>query len=68
VQTYDKTIALPAVIHGCERWNLRLREEYRLKVFEKKNLNIILDPRGMRMGNGESIIMRNFIDSIVHTV
>ena len=35
VNTY-KTIILPVVLYGCETWSLALREEHRLRVFEKK--------------------------------
>jgi hypothetical protein len=29
-----KTIILPVVLYGCKTWNLTLREEHRLRVFE----------------------------------
>jgi hypothetical protein len=35
-----KTIILPVVLHGCETWSLTLREEHRLRVFEKRVLRI----------------------------
>ncbi|KAJ4446286.1 hypothetical protein ANN_12981 [Periplaneta americana] len=31
-----KTVVLPVVLYGCETWTLTLREEHRLRVFEKK--------------------------------
>jgi hypothetical protein len=31
-----KTIILPVVLYGCETWSLTLREEHRLRVFEKR--------------------------------
>jgi hypothetical protein len=31
-------IILPVVLHGCETWSLTLREERRLRVFEKRVL------------------------------
>jgi hypothetical protein len=43
-QTYRVTspvhdlIILPVVLHGCETWSLTLREERRLRVFEKRVL------------------------------
>ena len=43
-----------------------LREEHRLKVFEKKILSKYLDPRRMRMGNRESFVMRNSVICIIH--
>jgi hypothetical protein len=30
-----KTVILPVVLYGCETWSLTLREEHRLRVFEK---------------------------------
>jgi hypothetical protein len=30
-----KTIILPIVLYGCETWSVTLREEHRLRVFEK---------------------------------
>jgi hypothetical protein len=33
--TIYKTILLPVVLFGCETWSLTLREEHRLRVFEK---------------------------------
>jgi hypothetical protein len=33
-----KTIILPVVPYGCETWSLTLREEHRLRVFEKRVL------------------------------
>ena len=32
-----KTIILPVVLYGCETWSLTLREECRLRVFEKES-------------------------------
>ena len=32
-----KTIILPVVLYGYETWSLTLREESRLRVFEKKD-------------------------------
>jgi hypothetical protein len=31
-----KTITLPVVMYGCKTWSLTLREEHRLRVFEKQ--------------------------------
>jgi hypothetical protein len=36
-----KTIILPVVLYGCETWSLTLREEYRLRVFDKRVLRRI---------------------------
>jgi hypothetical protein len=42
-----KTIILPVVLYGCETWSLTIREEHRLRVFEKRILEY-LDPGGMK--------------------
>jgi hypothetical protein len=44
-----KTIILPVVLYGCETWFLSVREEHKLRVFEK------------RREGGESCITRSFI-------
>jgi hypothetical protein len=36
-----KTIILPVILYGCEIWSLTLREENRLRVFEKRALRRI---------------------------
>ena len=33
-----RTIILPVVLYGCETWSLTLKEERRLRVFEKRVL------------------------------
>jgi hypothetical protein len=33
-----KKIILPVVLYGCKTWSLKLREECRLRVFEKRIL------------------------------
>jgi hypothetical protein len=35
-----RTVILPVVLYGCETWSLTLREEHRLRVFEKGVLRI----------------------------
>jgi hypothetical protein len=40
-----KTIILPVVLYGCETWSLTLREEQRLRVFEKSVLRRIFGPK-----------------------
>jgi hypothetical protein len=43
-------------IYGCETWSLTLREEHRLRVFEKRVLRKIFGPRGMkRQEDGEKL-------------
>jgi hypothetical protein len=41
-----KTIIVPVVLYGCETWSLTLREEHRLRVFEKRVLRRIFGPKG----------------------
>ena len=41
----EVTIILPVVLYGCETWSLTLREEHRLRVFEKRVLRRIFGPR-----------------------
>jgi len=36
---------LPAVLYGCESWSLILREERRLRVFEKRLLRRLFGPK-----------------------
>ena len=40
-----KTIILPVALYGCEAWSLTLREECRLRVFEKRILRRIFGPK-----------------------
>jgi hypothetical protein len=44
VKIYE-TIILPVVLYGCETWSLTLREEHRLRVFEKRVLRRIFGPK-----------------------
>jgi len=39
-----RTIILPVVLYGCETWSLILREERKLRLFEKKALRRIFGP------------------------
>ena len=55
-----RTIILPVVLYGCKTWSLTLREESKLRVFEKKVLRRIFGPRrdevtgdGRRLHNEE---------------
>ena len=41
----------PVVLYGYETWSLKLREESRLRVFEKRILRRIFEPK--RDENGE---------------
>jgi hypothetical protein len=40
-----KTVILPVVLYRCETWSLTLREEHRLRVFEKRVLRGIFGPK-----------------------
>ena len=40
-----RTIILPVILYGCETWSLTLREERKLRVFEKMVLRRIFGPR-----------------------
>jgi hypothetical protein len=40
-----KIIILPVVLYGCETWFLALREEHRLREFEKRVLRRIFGPK-----------------------
>jgi hypothetical protein len=40
-----KTVILPIVLYGCETWSLTLRDEHRLRVFEKRMLRRIFGPK-----------------------
>jgi hypothetical protein len=41
----NKTIIFPLVLYGCETWSLTLREEHRLRAFEKRVLRMIFGPK-----------------------
>jgi hypothetical protein len=47
-----KTIILPMVLYGCKTWSLTLREEHRLRVFEKIVLRRIFGPKRDEMVGG----------------
>jgi hypothetical protein len=40
-----KTVILQLALYGCETWSLTLREEHRLRVFEKRVLRRIFGPK-----------------------
>jgi hypothetical protein len=40
-----RIIILPVVLYGCKTWSLTLREERRLRVFEKRVLRIVFGPK-----------------------
>jgi hypothetical protein len=40
-----KTIVLPVVLYGCEKWSLTVGEEHKLRVFEKRVRRRIFGPK-----------------------
>ena len=52
-----KTIILPVVLYGCEKWSLTLRETCILRVFENRITRKILGPK--RNENGEWRMLYN---------
>ena len=40
-----RTIILPVVLYGWEKWSLTLREERRLRVFENRVLRRVFGPK-----------------------
>jgi hypothetical protein len=40
-----KNIILPVVLYGYETWSLTLREEYKLRVYENRELRRIFGPK-----------------------
>jgi hypothetical protein len=49
------------VLYGCETWYLTLREEQRLRVFEKRVVRRIFGPKRYEVTGGENYVMRSFI-------
>jgi hypothetical protein len=47
-----KTIILPMVLYGCETWYVTVREEHKLRVFEKRVLKRIFGPKRDRVTGG----------------
>jgi len=42
---FKRNIILPVAFYGCDTWSLRLREERRLRAFEKRVLRRIFGPK-----------------------
>jgi hypothetical protein len=40
-----RTIILPVVLYGCETWSLTMKEERKLRDFEKRALRRIFGPK-----------------------
>jgi hypothetical protein len=50
------------VLYGCETWSLTIREEHKLRVFEKRALRRIFGPkRDGVMGGWRKLITGSFI-------
>jgi hypothetical protein len=47
-----KTIILPVVLHGCKTWSQTVREEHKLRVFEKKVSGRIFGPKRTEVTGG----------------
>jgi hypothetical protein len=62
-----RTVILPVVLYGCETWSLTLKEEHKLRVFEKRVLRY-LNLKGRKMDHEENCIMMNFIACILHRI
>jgi hypothetical protein len=60
-----KTVVSPVIVYGYETWSLTLREDQRLRVFEKRILRRISEPE-RKTDHGENCIMINFIACILH--
>jgi hypothetical protein len=57
---------LPVVLYNYEIWSLKLREEFRLRVFE--NLRGIFGSKRDENGCGESSTTRNFVVCNIHPI
>ena len=53
-----RTIILPVVLYGCETWLLTIREEHRLRMFEKRVLKRIFGSKRDEV-TGEWRILNN---------
>jgi hypothetical protein len=54
-------------LYGCETWSLTLREELRLRVFEKRMWRRIFGLK-REEGNGENYIMRSLMICTPHPI
>jgi hypothetical protein len=48
----NKNIILPVALYWCETWSLTLKEEHRLRVFEKRLLRRIYQSKRVEMMGG----------------
>jgi hypothetical protein len=51
IKIYKNTI-LSVVLHGCETWCLKLKEEHRLRVFENRVLRRMFGPKREEVAGG----------------
>jgi len=57
------------VLYGCETWSLTLREELRLRIFEKRVLRRIFGPKRDEVTRvEENYIMRSLIIRTPHPI
>ena len=63
-----KTIILSVVLYGCEVWYLTIKEECRLRAFEKRILRRIFGSKREMDESGDSFAMRNFKVCTVHLI
>jgi hypothetical protein len=64
-----KSIILPVVLYGCETWSLTLKEEHRLRMFEKRVLRRISGPeRDEVTETGENYTMRSSLICTIHQI
>jgi hypothetical protein len=54
-----KTIILPVVLYGCDTWSLTLREEHRLRVFERRMLKRIFGSKRNKVKGGWRKLLHN---------
>jgi hypothetical protein len=56
------TITILVVLYECETWSLTLREEHKLRVFEKRVLRRIFGPKRDEVtGKWRKFLMRSFV-------
>jgi len=64
-----KTIILTVVLYGCGTWSLILRDERRLRVFEKRVLRrVFVFKRDRVTGSGETYIIRSLMNCTPHPI
>jgi hypothetical protein len=58
-----KSLILSVVLYWCETWSLILREDHRLRGFEKRLLRRIFGPKRNEVTGGwRNVIIRSFTD------